>query len=74
MESLFVSNLPYNLSSDEFRAAFERFGDITDVTIATRWDQGRRQSQGYGFIDFGNEGGLQSCLDSGAVIELKDAC
>jgi RNA recognition motif-containing protein len=71
MESLFVSNLPYDLSSDEFRAAFERFGDVAEVTIATNWYHGRRQSQGYGFVDFRDEGGLQACLDSRACIELK---
>jgi RNA recognition motif-containing protein len=71
MESLFVGNLPYDLSSEEFQAAFERFGDVADVTIATRWNQGHRQSQGYGFVDFRDEDGLQACLDSGERIELK---
>jgi RNA recognition motif-containing protein len=71
MGPLFVANLPYNLSLEEFRAAFEEFGEVADVTIATRWYPGHRQSQGYGFVDFRDEGGLQACLESGARIELK---
>jgi RNA recognition motif-containing protein len=70
-ESLFVGNLPYDLSDDEFKEAFAQFGEIASVTIATRVVDGRRQSHGYGFVDFRDDDALQACLSSAAQIELK---
>jgi RNA recognition motif-containing protein len=44
---------------------------VTSVTIATRVVDGRRQSQGYGFVDFRDDDALQACLASGTRVELK---
>jgi RNA recognition motif-containing protein len=69
--SLFVNNLPYELTDEEFSAAFARFGEVSRVTIATEMRYGRRASRGYGFVDFADPASLDACLDSGAEIELK---
>jgi RNA recognition motif-containing protein len=70
--SLFVGNLPYSLTTEEFRAAFDQFGPISDAKIATEFYSGRRRSRGYGFIDFEDPATLDACLQSGVRIVLKD--
>jgi RNA recognition motif-containing protein len=70
--SLFVGNLPYQLTAEEFEAAFTHFGPISSVTIATEMRYGRRLSRGYGFVDFEDPASLDACLRSGATIVLKD--
>jgi RNA recognition motif-containing protein len=71
MNSLFVSNLPYDLSNDEFRAAFTQFGAISSVNIATELHYGTRRSRGYGFVDFVDEASLRRALASTTEIVLK---
>jgi RNA recognition motif-containing protein len=71
MKSLFVKNLPYDLTPDEFKEAFEEFGEITGVNIATEWRYGRKRSRGYGFVDFKDAQSLTKCLESGDTITLK---
>jgi RNA recognition motif-containing protein len=69
--SLFVGNLPYSLTNEEFASAFEKFGAVSSVTIATELRYGRRQSRGYGFVDFADPASLSACLQSGEKIELS---
>jgi RNA recognition motif-containing protein len=71
MKSLFVKNLPYDLTNEEFQEAFEQFGDVVGVNIATEWHYGRRRSRGYGFVDFRAPEGLRKCLESSESIVLK---
>lgn len=64
--SLWVGNLPFRISREEFEEAFEQFGEVKSVTIARR--DGR--SSGYGFVDFASDEGLDNCLRSGEEIVL----
>lgn len=71
MESVFVDNLPFNLTEQEFTQAFVKFGPIRSVTIAhVRTHYGYR-SKGYGFVDFEKEEDRQACLNSNERIEIK---
>jgi RNA recognition motif-containing protein len=70
--SLFVGNLPFQLTDDEFQAAFTQFGAIAGSKIATETRYGRSRSRGYGFIDFADPSGLANCLESGVEVVLKD--
>jgi RNA recognition motif-containing protein len=72
--SLFVNNLPYDLTEDEFRAAFLRFGAISRVTIASEVRYGQRVSRGYGFVDFEDPASLDACVSSGVEVQLKGRC
>lgn len=74
--SLWVGNLPYRISREEFQEAFEQFGEVKSVTIARR--DGR--SSGYGFVDFASDEALDNCLSSsqeivlgGRVLEYREA-
>jgi RNA recognition motif-containing protein len=71
MNSLFVNNLPYDLSGEEFRAAFEQFGAVSSVNIATEFHYGTRRSRGYGFVDFVEEASLRRALAAPSEIVLK---
>jgi RNA recognition motif-containing protein len=47
---LFVGNLPWRMSNEEFAAIFSPYGDVVDAFIVTEKETGR--SKGFGFIQF----------------------
>jgi RNA recognition motif-containing protein len=46
---IYVGNLPYRLTDDELRAAFEPHGEIASVTVVT--DQYTGESKGFAFVE-----------------------
>lgn len=47
---LYVGNLPYNISDDQLRDVFARFGNPDSAKVITDRDSG--QSKGFGFVEF----------------------
>lgn len=47
--NLYVSNLSYQMSDAELRAAFETHGTVTSARVITDRDTGR--SRGFGFVE-----------------------
>ncbi|HEX2860370.1 MAG TPA: RNA-binding protein [Lacunisphaera sp.] len=47
---LYIANLSFNVAEAELRAAFEPFGTITDVYVATDRETGR--PRGFAFVTF----------------------
>jgi RNA recognition motif-containing protein len=47
---LYVGNLPYNISDDQLRDAFARFGTPDTATVIM--DRSTGQSKGFGFVEF----------------------
>ncbi len=47
--NLYVGNLPYNLSEDELRSAFEQFGTVSSCNLIVDRETGR--TKGFGFIE-----------------------
>jgi cold-inducible RNA-binding protein len=47
---LYVGNLPYNISDDQLRDAFARFGTPESATVII--DRSTGQSKGFGFVEF----------------------
>jgi cold-inducible RNA-binding protein len=47
---LYVGNLNYELTADDLRTAFERFGQIEDSVVITNRETGC--SRGFGFVTF----------------------
>ena len=78
--SIYVGNLPYDLTKEEFEQAFSRFGKCT-ATIAKKMIRGEKKSSGYGFIDFENERDRENCLNTfprtlvikGRQVEFREA-
>ena len=49
---LYVGNLPYNISDDQLRDMFAKFGVPDSARVITDRDSG--QSKGFGFVEFSN--------------------
>lgn len=47
---LYVGNLGYNISDDQLRDVFARFGNPDSARVITDRDSG--QSKGFGFVEF----------------------
>lgn len=50
---LYVGNLAYNISDDQLRDLFARFGTPDSARVITDRDSGR--SKGFGFVEFSND-------------------
>jgi len=50
---LYVGNLPYNISDDQLRDMFAKFGTPDSARVVTDRDSG--QSKGFGFVEFRND-------------------
>jgi len=57
-KKLFVGGLSWGTEDHGLRAAFERFGEVTDAKVITDRDTGR--SRGFGFVTFSDG----SCADA----------
>jgi RNA recognition motif-containing protein len=57
---LYVGNLSYNVSDDQLRDLFARFGTPESVTIIT--DRNSGQSKGFGFLEFKNDEEAKAAL------------
>lgn len=75
-KKIFVGGLSSNLTEDEFKSYFERFGRITDVVVMR--DPANRP-RGFGFITFDSEEAVESILQksqhelAGKIVEVKIA-
>jgi hypothetical protein len=49
---LFVGRLSWDTSTEDLRAAFAKFGNVTDATVIT--DRATGRSRGFGFVTFEN--------------------
>ena len=48
--NIYVKNIQSEVTDDEFRALFERFGDVSSASIAREPETGK--SRGFGFVNF----------------------
>ncbi|XP_020598699.1 RNA-binding protein 1-like [Phalaenopsis equestris] len=55
---IFVGGLPSNITEDEFRSYFEKFGSVNDVVIMN--DSETQRPRGFGFITFASESAAQN--------------
>lgn len=51
--NIYAGNLPWDLSEDDLRKAFEAFGQVESVRIITDRYSGR--SRGFGFVEMSNK-------------------
>ncbi len=75
---IFVGGLSYDLTDDEFKAAFEAYGEVESATIIVDRDSGR--SKGFGFVEMAERGealkaieGLNGADLSGKTITVNEA-
>lgn len=48
MTNIYVGNLPYDVSEENLRRAFERFGNVSSVRVIS--DQSTGQAKGFAFV------------------------
>lgn len=61
LPKLFVSNLPWTISSNELKKYFTEFGHVTYANVVFDKDTGL--SKGFGFVTFSTKGGIDSVLN-----------
>ncbi|MFZ4763325.1 MAG: RNA recognition motif domain-containing protein [Roseimicrobium sp.] len=59
--NLYVSNLSYNLTDNELREAFERFGAVTHARIILDRETGR--SRGFAFVEMPNDDEARAAIN-----------
>ena len=65
---IFAFNLGYTLTDEEFRKAFEPFGDIKDSRLAR--DQGTNKPRGFGFVVFDNPISCLKAFETGVSFDV----
>ena len=61
-KKLFVGGLAWATNDDGLRAAFERFGEVTEATVITERDTGR--SRGFGFVTFADAAAADEAMSA----------
>ncbi len=64
--SIFVGNLPYEVSEDDIKQVFAEYGSVTRVHLPTDRETGR--VRGFAFVEMGNE-----TEENSAIEELNGA-
>jgi RNA recognition motif-containing protein len=57
---LYVGNLPYNITQEQLKEIFEKFGEVIEAIIITDKFSGR--SKGFGFVTFADEKAAEEAL------------
>jgi len=57
---LYVGNLSYNISDDQLRDLFSRFGTPDSVSVIT--DRSTGQSKGFGFVEFSDDAAAREAM------------
>ncbi|MCY1059662.1 hypothetical protein [Nannocystis sp. SCPEA4] len=68
---LFVGGLSWNTTDEGLRAAFARFGTVTEAKVVTDRETGR--SRGFGFVAFQNPADSESAMQAmdGAALDMR---
>ena len=66
---IYVGNLPYEVTEEDLRIAFEQFGQVESATIIKDKYSGR--SKGFGFMEMASKAEGQSAIDGLNGKELK---
>jgi RNA recognition motif-containing protein len=62
MTSIYVGNLPYQISEDELRDAFTAHGEVTSAKIIIDRETGR--SKGFGFVDMPDKAAAERAIEA----------
>ncbi len=60
--NIYVGNLNYNISEDELREVFEKYGEVTSSKIISDKYSGR--SKGFGFIEMSNDNDANEAIEN----------
>jgi RNA recognition motif-containing protein len=60
--NLYVGNLPYRITEDQLREAFEEYGQVSSCTIIK--DKVTGQSKGFGFLEMPERSEAEAAINS----------
>ncbi len=60
--NLYVGNLPYRITEDQLREAFEEFGNVSSCTIIK--DKVTGQSKGFGFLEMPESSEAEAAINN----------
>ncbi len=60
--NIYVGNLPFNISEDEIRDAFEQYGAVDSARIIM--DKFTNRSRGFGFVEMPDGDEAQAAIDT----------
>ncbi|MFZ5434266.1 MAG: RNA recognition motif domain-containing protein [Calditrichota bacterium] len=69
MVNIYVGNLPYTVTEDDLRAAFEAHGAVDRASVITDRMTGR--SKGFGFVEMPNEAEAREAITKMNETDLK---
>ncbi|EPS40408.1 hypothetical protein H072_5779 [Dactylellina haptotyla CBS 200.50] len=67
--NVYVKNIDAEVSDEEFRTLFEKFGQITSASLARDGDSG--QARGFGFVNFSSHEAAAAAVEALHDTELK---
>ena len=59
--NLYVGNLPYRITEDQLRQAFEEYGEVASCTIIK--DKMTGQSKGFGFLEMPDHSAAEAAIN-----------
>lgn len=62
MTSIYVGNLPYQITEDELSAAFAPYGEVSSAKIIMDRDTGR--SKGFGFVEMPDKAAAEEAIEA----------
>ena len=66
---IYVGNMPYSVTEEDIKQAFEAFGQVESVTIIK--DKMSGQSKGFGFVEMGSAEQAQAAISGMNGKDLK---
>lgn len=69
--TLFVKNLPYDVSEDEVKKVFAVCGKIADIRLAI-WNN-TKALKGFGYVDFVNEASAEIAMKKHGQLKVKES-
>ncbi|EDR27150.1 cold-inducible RNA-binding protein, putative [Entamoeba dispar SAW760] len=69
MTRLYIGSLAYSVTDESLRAAFEKFGTVTDCKVVT--DRESQRSKGFGFVTFEKDEDAKKAIEEMNEQELE---
>ena len=67
--NIYVGNLPYSVTEDDLRTAFEAYGSVSSAAVIS--DKFSGQSKGFGFVEMPDNGEAEAAIEALNGADMK---
>ncbi|GAB6039598.1 RNA recognition motif domain-containing protein [Endothiovibrio diazotrophicus] len=67
--NIYVGNLPYSVTEDDLRNAFEAYGSVSSAAVIS--DKFSGQSKGFGFVEMPDKGEAEAAIEALNGADMK---